>query len=142
MASRTLSVTVKGEPLEIRQTEVSVLELGVEMSAESDFFDEDLIVRLAAALNVPLSNIRVVEVINENDVRRRRRNVADHLTMLAVEIGAAPTAVLNDTTSYSSTSSSSDDDDNSMGSSTETGTITGKPDHIDSTASIYIVFNC
>ena len=99
--TRTMSLTVKGPaPIEIRQTEVAMLEVGVEMVSETNFFDEDLIVRLSQALGIPLSNIRIVQAVSENDRRRRRRSIvntiitdatgSEELTYLSVEIGENP----------------------------------------------------
>ena len=96
----------------IKQTEVTMLEVEVESVAMDDsFFNGDLILRLAARLNIPLSDIRVVEAVNENDFDRRKRSTGGKVK-LAIEIGQSPNKVskfvpapFTDTTSDTSTTS-------------------------------------
>ena len=89
LTTRTLSLKIRySEPIVIRQTEVSMLsiEVGVEMS--DDFFAEDLILKLAAQFNIPLANIRIVQAVNENDVRKRRDGA--ELLTVDLEFGDSP----------------------------------------------------
>ena len=90
LVTKILSLKMKGsEPVIIRQTEVSMLsiEVGVEMGG--DFFaEEDLLLKLAAHYNIPLSSIRIVQAVNENDVRKRRDGSS---TMtISLEFGDSP----------------------------------------------------
>ena len=115
--TKTMSIVMKGaEPIEIRQTEVSIVDMSLDMTAESDFFDEDLISRIAALLGIPMSKIRVVEAIGENDVDRRRRDTAPGETIIRIEIGENPKAVINE-----SPRTVVSEDDDTVSSNSETG---------------------
>ena len=71
--SRTMTITVKGpQNVVIAQTEVAMIQIGMDMMTEDEFFEAELVTRLAELLGVPLANVRVVEAINENLVRDRR----------------------------------------------------------------------
>ena len=91
-AKKTLKLYVKGGMDHmIKQTEVTMLEVEVDsVSMDDSFFNGDLILRLAARLNIPLSDIRVVEAVNENDFDRRKRSTTGEKVKLAIEIGQSP----------------------------------------------------
>ena len=77
----------------VKQTEVTMLEIEVESTSQDEsFFNGDLILRLAARLNISLSDIRVVEAINENDIDRRKRSTSGKIK-LNIEIGRSPNKI-------------------------------------------------
>ena len=64
--TRTMTITAKGSTsVAIRQTEVALVQNGMDMMSEDEFFRVELFSRLAELLGVWRANIPVVEVINE-----------------------------------------------------------------------------
>ena len=122
--ARTLSLTIKGHvTVEIKETEVALIELEVGSVNEFDFFDDDLILHLALILGIPSSNIRIVEAVSENSRRRRdvstqyqRYNHTDANMIYLIEIGQNPPMMLEKKETTFST----------MNDKTEDGTYTTK----------------
>ncbi|XP_038070546.1 fibrocystin-L-like isoform X1 [Patiria miniata] len=88
--TQTLWLLIKGsEPVEIRTTAVIMVTFGVPAVGVNDFYeDANLVINLAALLNVDKSQIRVVDVVSESS-RRRRRAVSGEAEV-TVEIGPPP----------------------------------------------------
>ena len=85
---------VKGDtPIEIRTPPVVVVSLTVTVSFEDFFSPEALLSNLAFVLEIPLSSIRQINVIEEDSPlgRRKRQVNAGNGTMeITLELGSAP----------------------------------------------------
>ena len=90
--AKSLIFTVMGSsPHVVKQTEVRMIELEVDETVimSESFYEEDLILNLANRLNIPLSDIRIVEAVNENDVQRAKRSMTGTVK-IEIEIGRSP----------------------------------------------------
>ena len=95
--TRTLSVVVRGPvPIDIKENEVSMIELGVSESVESSYYDNNLIVHLAKTLGIPLSHIRVVHAVSEKSRKKRDVSQSDDTIIVLIEVGNYPTDDGND----------------------------------------------
>ena len=65
--TRTMTITAKGPTsVDIRQTEVAMVQVGEDMMTENEFFGVDLVSLYAELLGMWRANIPVVDVITEN----------------------------------------------------------------------------
>lgn len=70
-----ISITGDEEMLEIRTAPVVLMSFGFPSVNVDDFFEENLIANLAGFFGLPPSKIRIVNVIRENSLKRRKRSV-------------------------------------------------------------------
>ena len=75
--------------MEVITQEVIIVSFGLPAMTVEDFYGANIIENLAAFLNIPLTKVRVVNVVSENGgSRRRKRNSGG--TTVEVEIGNEP----------------------------------------------------
>ena len=88
-ATQVLYILLHGpKPVDIRTTPVVMVTFGVPAVTLDDFFEENLIANLVAFLDVEPSQIRIVDIIAEDSVRRRRRSSGE--AEVVIEIGDPP----------------------------------------------------
>lgn len=97
-----LFILIRGEAIvEVVTTPVIMTTFGVPAVEVDNFFEENIVQNLANLLNIPPSKIRVVEIISEDSVRRRRRATGE--VEVVVEIGDQPSATSSSTEASNST---------------------------------------
>ena len=86
------TVIIKGStPVEVITQEVILVSFGLPAMTVEDFYGANIVENLAAFLNIPLTKVRVVNVVSENGGSgRRKRNSGG--TTVEVEIGDEPTS--------------------------------------------------
>ncbi|CAL4062252.1 unnamed protein product, partial [Meganyctiphanes norvegica] len=88
---KLLHFVVKGgQVIDVKTTPAIVVSTGLVIE-EGNFFDEDVVKKLALLLGVPLENIRVVNVIREDSQLR----VTNEYVELEIEIASSPSNNLN-----------------------------------------------
>ncbi|XP_078698697.1 fibrocystin-L-like isoform X2 [Branchiostoma floridae x Branchiostoma belcheri] len=92
---QTLYFTLSGStPVTIKQTDVIVLTFGMPPVTVEDFFSSDqLVTNLCLFLNIPPEKVRVMNVVREDSLRRRR---AAYGMTVEIQIGDPPTLFLNE----------------------------------------------
>lgn len=92
-ATQILYILVHGaEPVIIRTTPVVMVTFGVPAVTVGEFFEENLIANLVGFLNVEASQIRIVDIIAEDSLRRRRRSAGE--AEVVIEIGDPPASTI------------------------------------------------
>nr|CAB3264911.1 fibrocystin-L-like [Phallusia mammillata] len=75
-ATRLLYVTLRGsEPIEIVTVPLVLITFQVQAVSIDDFFGKNIISNLATFLDVPLSKIRMVDIVRETQQSRRKRQI-------------------------------------------------------------------
>jgi hypothetical protein len=85
---------VKGgtNTIHLKRADVIVVAMGFPAIKMEDFFKDDLIVNnIAALLGIPIEKIRVLDVVSESSVVRRRRSTEEGGITVTFEIGDEPT---------------------------------------------------
>lgn len=67
-----------------------IVSFGLPAMTVDDFFGDNLVENLAAFLNIPLTKVRIMNVVSESSSGRRKRST-DGITV-EVEIGNEPTS--------------------------------------------------
>ena len=84
------TIIIKGSsPVEVITQEVIIVSFGLPAMTVEDFYGANIVENLAAFLNIPLTKVRVVNVISENGGSGRRKRNTDGTTV-EVEIGDEP----------------------------------------------------
>ncbi|XP_060584412.1 fibrocystin-L-like isoform X2 [Ruditapes philippinarum] len=92
---------VKGgtNTIHLKRADVIVVAMGFPAIKMEDFFKDDLIVNnIAALLGIPIEKIRVLDVVSESSVVRRRRSTEEGGITVTFEIGDEPTDTVEDDT--------------------------------------------
>ena len=86
------TIIIRGStPVEVITQEVIIVSFGLPAMTVVDFYGANIVENLAAFLNIPLTKVRVVNVVSELSGSRRRRRNSDGISV-EVEIGDEPTS--------------------------------------------------
>ena len=86
------TIIIRGStPVEVITQEVIIVSFGLPAMTVEDFYGANIVENLAAFLNIPLTKVRVVNVVSESSGSRRRRRNSDGISV-EVEIGDEPTS--------------------------------------------------
>jgi len=90
-----LYILIKDGIVDIKTQPIVVLKLGMTVPIEN-FFEENVVANLAGLLGIDPSNIRVTEIVRENSVGRKKRQVEDgtEFKEFKAEIGPPPVTEL------------------------------------------------
>ena len=87
--SGQLSIIIKGpQIIEVIVQETAIVSFSMPALSVDDFYGDNIIQNLASFLNIPLTKIRVVNVVSEGS-RRRKRSTG---IVVEVEIGDEPSS--------------------------------------------------
>ena len=78
------------KPYNVTMKPIILLGMGVSVSVD-DFYGKDVVSALATLLGVSQDRVRVVDAVNENDARRRKRSPGDNIR-IQLEISQLPGA--------------------------------------------------
>ena len=81
------------EQIDIKTAETIIVSFGLPALTVSDFFGDNLVENLAAFLNIPLTKVRIMNVVSAAGSGRRKRST-DGITV-NVEIGDEPASGMN-----------------------------------------------
>ena len=82
------TIIIKGStPVEVVTNEVIIVSFGLPAMTVEDFYGANIVENLAAFLNIPLTKVRVVNVVSESGKRRKRNSDG---IKVEVEIGDEP----------------------------------------------------
>ena len=87
--SGQLSIIIKGpQVIEVIVQETAIVSFSMPALSVDDFYGDNIVQNLASFLNIPLTKIRVVNVVSEGS-RRRKRSTG---IVVEVEIGDEPSS--------------------------------------------------
>ncbi|KAL4228989.1 Fibrocystin-L [Mactra antiquata] len=96
-----LTFIIQGpEQIDVITSESIIVSFGIPALSVEEFFGDNLVENLAAFLNIPLSKVRIVNVVSASSNSRRRKRSGDGITV-EIEIGDEPSADINSTVSNS-----------------------------------------
>ena len=84
-----MSVIIKGsQVIEVKSQETVIVSFTLPAMSEEDFFGDNIVENLADFLNIPLTKIRVVNIVSASGSRRKRSTGI----VIEVEIGDEPSS--------------------------------------------------
>ena len=84
------TIIIKGPtPVEVITHPMIIVSFGLPAMTIEDFYGANIVENVAAFLNIPLTDVRVVNVVSENSKRRRHKRNSEG-TQVEVEIGDEP----------------------------------------------------
>ena len=82
---------VKGdEAVDVISQDTVIVSFGIPALTSKEFFSEDIVENLAAFLDIPLTKVRIVNIVKEHGNKRRKRSEND--ATIVLEIGNEPTS--------------------------------------------------
>ena len=91
-----LSIIIKGpQIIEVKSSETIIVSFSIPALSVEDFFGDSIVENLASFLNIPLTKVRVVNILSASGSRRKRSSLSGRPKrstgiVVEIEIGDEP----------------------------------------------------